>query len=106
MPLVLVCIVGHTPLRPWRPVHWPPSIGACSKSVDSNPCDKSQRAAASPPGPAPITATLPAIGELSHAAEGLRLVSPRSVRVFGYARPSRCLGSEVPRAQGGATWPG
>ena len=67
--LVLVCIVGHTPLRPGSPVHWPPSIGACSKIVGSNPCDNSQRAAASPPGPAPITATLPVIGELSHDAE-------------------------------------
>ena len=32
-----------------------------SKIVGSNPCDTSHRAATSPPGPAPITATLPVI---------------------------------------------
>src|SRR6478672_9027862 len=67
--LVLVYMVGQTPLMPSRPVHCPPRIGACSKIVGSNPCDSSQRAATSPPGPAPITATLPAIGELSHDVE-------------------------------------
>ena len=67
--LVLVCMAGHTPLRPSRPVHCPPSIGPCSKIVGSNPCDSSQRAAVSPPGPAPITATLPVIGELSHGSD-------------------------------------
>src|ERR1700722_5954979 len=67
--LVLVCIVGHTPLRPGRPVHCPPSIRAFSKIVGWNPCDNSHRAAASPPGPAPITATLPVIGKLSHGSE-------------------------------------
>ena len=57
--LVLVCMVGHMPLTPSNPVHWPPSVGLCSKIVGSNPCDSSQRAAVSPPGPDPITATLP-----------------------------------------------
>ena len=58
---MLVCMAGQTPLVPRRPVHCPPSVGACSKIVGSNPCDSSQRAATSPPGPAPITATLPVI---------------------------------------------
>jgi len=48
------------------PVHWPPSFGARSKIVGSNPCERSQRAATSPPGPAPITATVGVTGELSH----------------------------------------
>src|ERR1700755_1905888 len=54
--LVLVCIVGQTPLMPSSPDHCPPSIGLSSKIVGSKPCDSSQRAATSPPGPAPITA--------------------------------------------------
>src|ERR1700692_3242166 len=67
MRLVLGCMVGHTPLRPSRPVHCPPSIGSRSKIVGSNPCDSSQRAAISPPGPAPITATLLVIsGTVAH----------------------------------------
>src|SRR5580692_8291524 len=66
MRLVLVCIAGQTPLRPTSPVHWPPSFGPCSKIVGSNPCASSQRAAIRPPGPAPITATVLVIGELSH----------------------------------------
>src|SRR5258708_30129950 len=66
MRLVLACIAGQTPLRPTSPVHWPPSFGPCSKIVGSNPCESSQRAAISPPGPAPITATALVIGELSH----------------------------------------
>src|ERR1700733_406064 len=69
MRLVLVCMVGQTPLRPTSPVHWPPSFGPCSKIVGSNPCERSQRAATSPPGPAPITATVPVIGELSHGGD-------------------------------------
>ena len=46
-----------------------------SKIVGSNPCDSSQRAATSPPGPAPITATLPVTRELSHGYDlpGMRL---------------------------------
>src|SRR4051794_1792689 len=59
--LVLVCMVGQMPLMPSRPVHCPPSVWLCSKIVGSNPCDSSQRAATRPPGPAPITATLPVI---------------------------------------------
>src|SRR5580693_5513828 len=66
MRLVLACMAGQTPLRPTSPVHWPPSFGPCSKIVGSNPCESSQRAAISPPGPAPITATVLVIGELSH----------------------------------------
>ncbi len=85
--LVLVCMVGHTPLRPKSPVHCPPSIGPCSKIVGSNPCDSSQRAAVSPPGPAPITATLPVIGELSHGSDptaiSLMGVGPRVIRAGG-----------------------
>ena len=85
--LVLVCMVGHTPLRPSRPVHCPPSIGPCSKIVGSNPCDSSQRASTSPPGPAPITATFPVIGELSHGSEpaaiSLMGVGPRVMRARG-----------------------
>ena len=67
--LVLVCIVGHTPLRPGSPAHWPPSTGFRSKIVGSNPWDSSHRAATKPPGPAPMTATLPVIGELSHGCD-------------------------------------
>src|ERR1700758_1780806 len=66
--LVLAYMVGHTPLRPRSPVHRPPSIGPCAKIVGSNPCDSSQRAATSPPGPAPITATLLVTRELSHGS--------------------------------------
>src|ERR1700733_15396769 len=66
MRLVLVRMAGQTPLRPTSPVPWPPSFGPCSKIVGSNPCESSQRAAISPPGPAPITATVLVIGELSH----------------------------------------
>src|ERR1700739_1290975 len=66
MRLVLVCMAGQTPLRSTSPVHWPPSFGPCSKIVGSNPCERSQRAATSPPGPAPTTATVRVIGELSH----------------------------------------
>src|SRR4051794_9271150 len=55
--LVLVCMVGQTPLMPSSPVHCPPSVWLCSKIVGSNPCDSSQRAVTRPPGPAPITAT-------------------------------------------------
>jgi hypothetical protein len=40
-----------------------------SKIVGSNPCDSSQRAAISPDGPAPITATLAVILELSHGSD-------------------------------------
>src|SRR5580693_5842190 len=65
MRLVLVGMAGQTPLRPRSPVHWPPSFGPCSKIVGSNPCETSQRAAIKPPGPAPITATVLVIGELS-----------------------------------------
>ena len=68
MRLLLVCMLGHTPLWPSTAVHWPPSVDSCSKIVGSNPCDCSQRAAASPPGPAPITATLLVTSELSHDA--------------------------------------
>src|ERR1700737_2083430 len=84
MRLVLVCMVGHTPLRPSRPVHCPPNIGACSKIVGSNPCDSSQRAAISPPGPAPITATLPVIGELSHGTDPTAI----SLMRVGHLAPS------------------
>src|ERR1700753_2050613 len=66
MRLVLVCMAGQTPLRPTSPVHWPPRSGACSKIVGSNPCESSQRAATSPPGPAPMTATVGVIGDVSH----------------------------------------
>src|SRR3954471_4817498 len=55
--LVLVCMVGQTPLMPSSPVHCPPSVLLCSKIVGSNPCDSSQRAVTRPPGPAPITPT-------------------------------------------------
>src|SRR6478735_6891334 len=89
MRLVLVCIVGHTPLSPASPLHCPPSVGACSKIVGSNPCANSQRAATSPPGPAPITATLPFIGELSHikrqrrAKVGLIVIAQRKEALDG-----------------------
>src|SRR3984957_21319329 len=69
MRLVLVCMAGQTPLRPTSPVHCPPSFGPCSKIAGSNPWERSQRAAISPPGPAPITATVPVIGELSHGGD-------------------------------------
>ena len=58
---MLVCMVGQTPLRRRSPAHCPPSVGLCSKIVGSKPCASSQRAATRPPGPAPITATLPVI---------------------------------------------
>src|SRR5689334_12166736 len=98
MRLVLVCIAGHTPLRSDKPVHWPPSDRACSKIVGSNPCDDSQRAAASPPGPAPITATRCVIVELSHdagpTAACLSLDAPSSDdnvhRVSSIQRGERC----------------
>src|ERR1044072_9064236 len=61
MRLVLVCMVGQTPLVPCIPDHCPPRVWVCSKIVGSKPCDSSQRAATRPPGPAPITATLPVI---------------------------------------------
>src|SRR5262249_49097182 len=74
--LVLVCMAGHTPLRPANPVHCPPSFGLRSKIVGSNPCDSNQRAAASPPRPAPITATLLVILELSHVLAPSRYAQP------------------------------
>src|SRR6476469_5453218 len=55
--LVLVCMDGHTPLMPGNPVHCPPRVWLCSKMIGSKSCDSSHRAATSPPGPAPITAT-------------------------------------------------
>src|SRR6185312_13900041 len=61
MRLVLVCMVGQTPLLPSSPVHCPPRDGLFSKIVGSKPWDSSQRAVTRPPGPAPITATLPVI---------------------------------------------
>src|SRR6202035_665070 len=101
MRLVLVCMVGHTPLRPSRPVHWPPSIGSRSKIVGSNPCDSSQRAAISPPGPAPITATLLVIsGTVAHrglqkgrkpaCASGRRRRSSSVQRLADCAVPQEC----------------
>src|SRR5690349_23214611 len=63
--LVLVCMVGQTPLMPSSPLHCPPNIGACSKIAGSKPCDSNQRAATSPPGPAPITAVSPRLPVIS-----------------------------------------
>ena len=59
--LVLVCMVGQTPLMPSSPVHCPPRVWLCSKIVGSNPATAASAPSTRPPGPAPITATLPVI---------------------------------------------
>jgi hypothetical protein len=65
-------------------------MGPCSKIVGSNPCESSQRAAISPPGPAPITATVLVTGELSHAY------------FQGYVRPYLKLTGTATIEEGGA----
>ena len=67
------------------------------------PCDRSQRAVASPPGPAPSTATLPVIGELSHDGdETAGCLSTRRDAMQEWVRSIR----RTLHARGGARWPG
>ena len=56
--LVLVRMPGQVALWEAPVFHWPPTRAEASKITGARPCAASQRAAASPAGPAPITATL------------------------------------------------
>ncbi|MEY9786027.1 hypothetical protein ABIE77_000585 [Sinorhizobium fredii] len=55
--LVLVRMPGQVALVTDAAFHWPPRRGAASMIAGTRPWAPSQRLAARPPGPAPITAT-------------------------------------------------
>jgi hypothetical protein len=78
--LVLARMPGQVPLMGEAPFHWPPSSRAASNSTGSKPWRASQAPAASPAGPAPMTAT--ARGAMPMGSS-LFMLRPSSCRDIG-----------------------